>query len=162
MEELNKSLQYLNNLNKIEQQKKMKHLKIKNIVINESENHGLLKKFLKEKSQYEYKNNLRLKSLRNKKQESVISQNFDEKYKEKQFNIFNKDWNKLNKQLKFNRIYRYLKKRQNELKWTQKEYEEHKENIRVKFKINKLKNLIEYDKETCEIKNCWLIDKKNN
>ena len=159
MEELNQSLRYLEQLNQVELQKKRKYLKIKDIVEVVEENHGLLKMFLKQKEQFEIKNRMRLKSLRNLKEPVPVSEDFDEKYKEKQNSIFNREWRKLNHQLKLNRIYRFLKIRQNELEWTQEQYEENKEMVRARLIVNGLRKEVDYNQEEGEIKFCWLIDK---
>jgi len=160
MEDLNRSLKKLEQLNQVEQQKKRKYLKIKqkNKVVEE-DNHGYIKMFLRKQEQFKYKNKMRLKSLRNVEQKEV-AEDFDEKYNEKQNTIFNKEWRKLNNQLKLNRLYRYLKIRQNELEWTQEQYEENKEMSRDKLNVDGLRKDIEYDVETGEIKNCWLFDEK--
>jgi len=159
MEDLNKSLRYLEQLNQVEEQKKRKYLKIKEKKVVEDDNHGYIKMFLRKQAQFEYKNRMRLKSLRNVEKKEV-SEDFDEKYKEKQNTIFNKEWRKLNNQLKLNRLYRYLKIRQNELEWTQEQYEENKEMSRDKLSVDGLRKDIEYDVEKGEIKNCWLFDEK--
>ena len=160
MEELNKSLKYLEQLNQIEQQKKRKYLKIKVKKEEDTNNHGYLKMFLKKKQQFEYKNKMRLKSLRNIAEPKVIPEDFDEQYKKKQDTIFNEEWKKLNVQLKLNRVYRYLKIRQNELEWTPEEYEVNKEMLRDQLNLDGMRKDIEYNVEEGEISKCWLIDSK--
>ena len=78
--------------------------------------------------------------------------------KNKQNTIFNKEWRKLNHQLKLNRVYRYLKIRKNELEWSEEQYEEHKELLRDELNLNGLRSDIDYNIEEGEISNCWLID----
>ena len=160
MEELNKSLRYLEQLNQVELQKKRKYFKIKVEKEVDTNNHGFLKMFLKQKQQFEYKNKMRLKSLRGLAEPKPVPEDFDEQYKKKQDTMFNKEWRKLNNQLKLNRVYRYLKIRQNELEWTQEQYEENKEYVRGRLNADGLKKDVEYSVEDGEIKNCWLIDEK--
>ena len=160
MEELNKSLRYLEQINQVEQQKKRKYLKIKEEKKEDTDTHGYLKMFLKQKKTYEYKNKMRLKSLRNIEKPKELPEDFDEQYKKKQDTIFNKEWKKLNIQLKTNRVYRYLKVRQNELEWTPEQYEEHKEMLRDQLNLNGLRADIDYNVEEGEISKCWLIDEK--
>ncbi len=161
MNDLNKSLKYLEQINQAEQQKKRKYLKIKEEKKTEdTNNHGYLKMFLRKKQQFEFKNSMRLKSLRNAKKPKAVPEDFDEQYKKKQDTIFNKEWRKLNNQLKLNRIYRYLKIRQNELEWTQEQYEDNKEMIRDQLNLNGLRTDIDYNVKDGEISNCWLIDEK--
>ena len=160
MEELNKSLKYLEQLNQIEQQKKRKYLKIKVKKEEDTNNHGYLKMFLKKQKTFEYKNKMRLKSLRNIEEPKPIPEDFDEQYKKKQDEIFNKEWKKLNVQLKRNRVYRYLKIRKNELEWTPEQYEENKEMVRDQLNLDGLRKTVEYNVEEGEITNCWLIDSK--
>ena len=160
MEELNKSLRYLEQINQAEQQKKRKYLKIKEEKVEDTDNHGYLKMFLKQRKAHEYKNKMRLKSLRNIEKPKELPEDFDEQYKKKQETIFNKEWKKLNIQLKTNRVYRYLKVRQNELEWTPEQYEEHKEMLRDQLNINGLRADIDYNVEEGEISKCWLIDEQ--
>ncbi len=160
MEQLNKSLKYLEQINQAEQQKKRKYLKIKEEKKEDTDNHGYLKMFLRKKQQFEFKNKMRLKSLRNVKEPKAVPEDFDEQYKKKQDTIFNKEWRKLNNQLKTNRVYRYLKVRQNELEWTPEQYEEYKEMLRDQLNLNGLRADIDYNIEEGEISNCWLIDEK--
>ena len=161
MEQLNKSLKYLEQINQAEQQKKRKYLKIKEEKKTEDTyNHGYLKMFLRKKQQFQYKNKMRLKSLRNVAEPKEVPEDFDEQYKKKQDTIFNKEWRKLNNQLKLNRIYRYLKIRQNELEWTPEQYEDNKEMVRDQLNLNGLRTDIDYNVEDGEISNCWLIDSK--
>ena len=159
MNNLNKSLQYLEDIYQKEQAKKRKiyNLKEEKKVFTSSD--GLVKMFLKKKEQQERKNIMRLKSLRNAK-EQVISDDFDAKYKAQQDNIFSRPWKKLNKQIKLNRVYKYMKLRKDELEWTTEEYEEKLETVKDHLDLNGLRKLVEYDEEEGIIDYCWLVDTK--
>ena len=56
----------------------------------------------------------------------------------------------MNIQLKTNRVYRYLKVRQNELEWTPEQYEEHKEMLRDQLNLNGLRADIDYNTATAK------------
>lgn len=152
----------LNNLEEICRKERNKKIKKYNLKVKKEEttsNDSGIKMFLKQKSQYEYRNNLRLKSKRNEKKK-VCSENFDEKYKEEQDNMFKCKWTKLTKVMKMNRVYRYLKIRKNELEWSMEEYEQNLEIVKERLDLNGLRKDVEYDEENCEIKNCWLFDEE--
>ena len=159
MYSLNKSLKRLEIIYKNEQIKKQKKYNLKVEKKEQTSGDGLVKMFLKQKQKHEYKNSLRLKSLRNQKVK-VISEDFDNKYKQQQTNIFNQPWNKLPAQIKLNRVYSYMKIRKNELEWSLEEYEMKLEGVKDGLELNGLRKLIEYDIEEGEIKNCWMIDEK--
>jgi hypothetical protein len=110
MNELNKSLQNLDFLNKKECSKKKTFFNITEKKNDETKN-GLLLMFQRKKELYEYKNTLRLKSLRTKK-EMKISEDFNEKIEEIENNIFNKKWMRLSINLRKNRLYKYFNEKQ--------------------------------------------------
>jgi len=159
MNSLNKSLQYLEDIYQKEQAKKRKRYNLKEEKKVFTSSDGLVKMFLKKKADQDRKNVMRLKSLRNAK-EQVISDDFDEKYREQQNSIFNKPWTKLNKQIKLNRVYKYMKLRKVELEWTEEEYDEKLELVKDHLDLNGLRKLVEYDEEEGVIDYCWLVDTK--
>lgn len=161
MNDLNKALNKLEAIYKKEQAKKRRlyNLKEEEEEYVELSNYSI-KTFLKMKQQHQYKETLRLKSLRTAKKPKKLSEDFDNKYKQQQVNMFKKPWNKLTKQMKLNRLYRYMKIRQNELELDINEYNTNLELIKDKLDLNGLRKDIEYDEENGEIKNCWLFDEK--
>jgi len=160
MEELNTALKKLEELCQQERNKKIKKKNLKVVKEEVKDNNGAIKMFLKTKAQFEYRNNLRLKSARMAVPKKPISENFDELYEEEQKNIFKKPWSKLNRVMKMNRLYRHLKIRKNELEWSLEEYEEKLEMVKDRLDLNGLRKDVQYDEEQGEIKNCWLIDEK--
>lgn len=156
---LDKSLKYLEELNKKELEKKLnfskksKHKNTKQDVIVETKVDRNLSMFLKSKKQFEYKNKMRLKSLRLKK-EITISDDFNEKYKKSVENIYNKEWKSLTRSLKLNRVCKYMKLKKIELNWTNEEYYQNLELI----KYTGLNKNIEYDITSCKITHCSLFD----
>ena len=106
MNQLNKAL---NNLEEIYHQEKNKKIKKYNLKVKKEElksNDNGIKMFLKQKAQFEYKNSLRLKSKRNAKKK-VLSEDFDEKYKEAQNNMFKRKWTKLTKVMRMKNVGRH-------------------------------------------------------
>jgi len=160
MEELNTVLKKLEELCQQERNKKIKKRNLKVIKEEVNDNNGGIKMFLRARDKFLYKNNLRLKSARMAAPKKPISENFDEMYEEEQKKIFKKPWSKLNRVMKMNRLYRYLKIRKNELEWELEEYEEKLEFVKDKLDLNGLRKDVEYDEELGEVKNCWLIDDK--
>ena len=159
MNQLNK---VLNSLEEICQQEKNKKIKKHNLKVNKIEvvdNNGGIRMFLKQKAKYEYRNSLRLKSNMNAKKK-FCSDNFDEKYKQEQDNMFNRKWTKLSKVMRLNRVYRYMKIRKNELEWSIEEYEDKLELVKDMLELNGLKKDIDYDTVEGEIRNCWIIDEE--
>lgn len=161
MEELNLALKKLEELCQQERNKKIKKKNLKVVKKEIKENNGGIKMFLRARDQFLYRNNLRLKSSRMAKPKKPISENFDEIYEEEQKFFWKKPWTKLNKVMRMNRLYRYLKIRKNELEWSIQEYEEKLELIRDSLDLNGLRKDVEYDEEQGEVKKCYLIDEKD-
>jgi len=157
MNQLDKVLKNLEEICQQEKNKKIKKYNLKEEKEEIKDNDGGIRMFLKQKAQYEYRNSLRLKSKRNGKKK-VCSEDFDEKYKEEQDNMFKQKWTKLTKVMRLNRVYRYMKIRKNELEWSIVEYEEKLELVKETLDLNGLRKDIDYDTEEGEIRNCWIID----
>lgn len=153
MDKLNEKLSIIYKIYENEKKKKEKYYK-KKIKKDDINNIDIsIKKFLINRENYEYKNKLRLKSKRLKK-EKKVSNDFDNIYHEEDNNKFNKNWNKLNRVFKLNRIYIYLKKKKEELKWSLKEYDNNLELLKERLELNGLNKEIEYDIEKGLIINC--------
>ena len=153
MDKLNEKLSIIYKIYENEKKKKEKYYK-KKIKKDDINNIDIsIKKFLINRENYEYKNKLRLKSKRLKK-EKKVSNDFDNIYNEEDNNKFNKNWNKLNRVFKLNRIYIYLKKKKEELKWSLKEYDNNLELLKERLELNGLNKEIEYDIEKGLIINC--------
>jgi hypothetical protein len=147
MDKLNQTIEKLHNLYKIEQDKKYKNKKRKQIKFDLDYD---IKKFIKEKEECKKKNSIRLKSLRTKEKKEVLK-NFDELYKKEEDKKFKLPWKKLNKILQKNRIELYFKEQKNLLKWSLDEYKKIFNSYLEKYEVNRLNTIIIYDEKNGKI-----------
>ena len=144
----------LNSIKEINHNEFQKKVKKYNLKINKEEDNSksyFLKKYLMEKKNYEYRNVMKLKSLRleNKdKKYNGSEESFFEKLNDKTNNIFKKKWTSLNKNLKIIKLNEYFKN--NKIEETQKK------TIKYLLEQKKLKKQVEYDEENGIILNIKL------
>jgi len=156
---LDKSINKLLRLSKKELNKKNRIFKIKQEEKEEDDKIDLhVKLYLRNKEDTMKKRVLRMKSLRLAGEKKELSKDFDERYKQKEKQLFNKKWTKLSKQLKMNRVKHFLIEQKEKEKWDNEKYNNMKELLMYNMELNQLRNLIEYDENIGKIINCKLLE----
>lgn len=111
--DLDISLNKIKNLNEKEYQKKLKKYNLKDNRCKEDSDSYLIKKYIRERQKNEYKNSIRLKSLRLEDTNKYFKgdeNDFIKKYNEQNNSIFKKKWSSLPYNVKKIQLYSFFKK----------------------------------------------------
>ena len=149
--DLTNCLNTIKEINHNEFQKKVKKYNLKIETQNEETESYILKKYLIEKKNYEYRNVMKLKSLRLENKDKYYNgseESFFEKLNEKTNNIFKNKWTSLGKNLKIIKLNEYFQKNKTD--------DKQKNIILSLLEKKQLKKQVEYDEENGVILNIKL------
>jgi len=149
--DLTNCLNTIKEINHNEFQKKVKKYNLKIETQNEETESYILKKYLMEKKNYEYRNIMKLKSLRLENKDKYYNgseDSFFEKLNQKTNNIFKNKWTSLGKNLKIIKLNEYFQKNKTD--------DKQKQVILSLLEQKKLKKQVEYDEENGVILNIKL------
>ena len=149
--DLNNCLNTIKEINNKEYQKKVKKYNLKIEKQNEETESYILKKYLMEKKNYEYRNIMKLKSLRLENKDKYYNgseESFFEKLNQKTNNIFKNKWTSLGKNLKIIKLNEYFQKNKTD--------DKQKNIILSLLEKKQLKKQVEYDEENGVILNIKL------
>jgi len=149
--DLNNCLNTIKEINNKEYQKKVKKYNLKIEKQNEETESYILKKYLMEKKNYEYRNVMKLKSLRLENKDKYYNgseDSFFQKLNQKTNNIFKNKWTSLGKNLKIIKLNEYFQKNKTD--------DKQKQVILSLLEQKKLKKQVEYDEENGVILNIKL------
>ena len=149
--DLTNCLNTIKEINHNEFQKKVKKYNLKIETQNEETESYILKKYLMEKKNYEYRNVMKLKSLRLENKDKYYNgseDSFFEKLNQKTNNIFKNKWTSLGKNLKIIKLNEYFQKNKTD--------DKQKNIILSLLEKKQLKKQVEYDEENGVILNIKL------
>jgi len=149
--DLTNCLNTIKEINHNEFQKKVKKYNLKIETQNEETESYILKKYLMEKKNYEYRNVMKLKSLRLENKDKYYNgseDSFFQKLNQKTNNIFKNKWTSLGKNLKIIKLNEYFQKNKTD--------DKQKQVILSLLEQKKLKKQVEYDEENGVILNIKL------
>ena len=149
--DLTNCLNTIKEINNKEYQKKVKKYNLKIEKQNEETESYILKKYLMEKKNYEYRNVMKLKSLRLENKDKYYNgseDSFFQKLNQKTNNIFKNKWTSLGKNLKIIKLNEYFQKNKTD--------DKQKQVILSLLEQKKLKKQVEYDEENGVILNIKL------
>jgi len=149
--DLTNCLNTIKEINHNEFQKKVKKYNLKIETQNEETESYILKKYLMEKKNYEYRNIMKLKSLRLENKDKYYNgseDSFFEKLNQKTNNIFKNKWTSLGKNLKIIKLNEYFQKNKTD--------DKQKNIILSLLEKKQLKKQVEYDEENGVILNIKL------
>ena len=149
--DLTNCLNTIKEINHNEFQKKVKKYNLKIETQNEETESYILKKYLMEKKNYEYRNVMKLKSLRLENKDKYYNgseDSFFQKLNQKTNNIFKNKWTSLGKNLKIIKLNEYFQKNKTD--------DKQKNIILSLLEKKQLKKQVEYDEENGVILNIKL------